>query len=303
MGLLGRKKHSQRPSDSSSNSTQDFLNSKDSARLGTNRLVNGVLDISIPLQLLECPSEKPRCLCAIFYNAVLIEMRDMFRMLHAMCEKAKQETFQMEDVTTFYLWFEGFFGILTSVFDAEEDVLYSWVETAGAQKLNIPLAPNRRKTKKQRAKDLCWDIFDLKMQFETKNDRGTGSLGLLKEICNESQQLANRVLMYFQAGQEELSDILASYFGSEEQNLMESTFMGNLRATEPGKFTICAFARGFVDADERNSFLEESLRANKASKGAVTKQMRKYRKQHTEHVDTIADDGSNIARSNSYEGP
>lgn len=248
----------------------------------------------MPLKLVETMTDEPPHLSVLFYNAILIELRDMFRMLHAMVEKAKKDTLQVEDVTIYYEWFEGFFGILTSSFDTEEDVLFAWLEKEGTPTLGTALAPRRRETKKQRTKDLCWDIFDLKMQFEKKPQRSPGLVDLLKEICNESQQLSTRVLTYFQAGKDDLADVIDSSFSFNERRIIESSFMDNLRATEPGKFVICAVSRGFVDADQKTSFLEDTLRVGKVGRGTVNKQMRKFKKNHTDLADKLALDSLNF---------
>lgn len=255
---------------------------------GCSDLLDMVKDTSTPLRILEPPADEPLQLSSLFYNAMAIELRDMFRMLRGLDDRASRNALQMENITVFYEWFEGFFGILSCMFDSEEDVVFSWIEKIGAIQLEHGLGPSRRRAKKQRTKDLCWDLFDLKTHFDRKIERRTDMRDLVHELMDEAQQLATRIMTYLHSSKDNLPMVLEANFSFDERCMIEMSLMKTLRASEPGKLTICALSRGFVDVEQKNGFLEECLRAGKAAKATVPKQIRKFRKMHADIVDKLA---------------
>lgn len=189
----------------------------------------------------------------------------------------------------FYDWFEGFYAIVTCIFDSEEDVLFSWLEKVGAMKMEDSLAPKRRKKKKARTRDLCWDILELKMHFENRTANASPNLTrLILEMTDEAEQLASRLLMYVQTLVDELPALLDHKFGFDERRMIEDAVIGNFRASEPGKFVVCAYARGIVDDEKRDGFLEESFRATKPTRSTVHKHTKKFKKKHTDLADELA---------------
>lgn len=243
---------------------------------------------TITLRLSIERSEKCLRLPSYFYNALLIELRDMFRMLDGMTCLSEQSRIQVEHLTSFYEWFEGFFGMVTSLFDTEEDILFSWVEKIGSAKLKNGLSPKRRKTKKQRVKELCFDIFDLKIQFSRSCERFINIGDLLKELLEEAEHLSLRILSYISLCRVQVTTVIQHGFNEDEKSSIDASFLGNLKASGPGKFLICAVARGIAIEANRISFLEDAFKAGKITKSSILSYERKYRKNHSELVEKLA---------------
>lgn len=261
---------------------------EDGARRSRAELLSMIADTKSPLDLTDFPDDSDCRLGLLCFNGIAVELRDLFRILEGLQHRARMQELLTEHISSFYEWFEGFFGIITCIFDTEEDVLFSWIEKVGALAMENSLAPKRRKTKKERTKDLCWDILELKMQFEKKASRKVSLTDLIREMTDEAEQLGSRILMYIQTLVDELPDLLNQNFGFDERRLIEAGVMRNFRATEPGKFVICAYSRGIVDSDKRNGFLEESFQSLKSTKSTVPKQMKRFRKKHTDLADLLA---------------
>lgn len=261
---------------------------EDTDRRSRTKLLTVVLNPSVPLEMRDIGSDFCSRAGLMLLNGVAIELRDMFRILEGLERKAEAGTLVMDDLALFYNWFEGFYGIITCIYDTEEDVLFSWLEKVGAIKMENALAPKRRKTKKERTKDLCWDILELKMQFQKKADTRVSLEDLVFEMSDEAEQLATRVLMYVQTLVEGLPELIENNFGPEERSMIESAMMGNLRASEAGKFVICAYSRGILDPVAQEAFLDTSLRAGKSNKNVGMKLYKKYTKRHVALVDKLA---------------
>lgn len=251
-------------------------------------LLNMIADTDRPLELTDFVDDSESRLGLLCFNGIAVELRDLFRILEGLHHRAKMRELLVEHISTFYEWFEGFYGIVTCIFDTEEDVLFSWLEKVGALTMENSLAPKRRKTKKERTKDLCWDILELKMQFEKKASRRDSLTDLVLEMKDEAEQLGSRILMYMQTLVDELPDLLNQNFGFDERTMIEGAVIGNFRASEPGKFVICSYARGIVDTEKRSGFLEESFRIAKSSRNTVPKYMRRFKKKHTDLADSLA---------------
>lgn len=251
-------------------------------------LLGMIMHTQRPLELTDLLDNQSR-LAVLCFNAIAIELRDLFRILEGLFHRSEAGQLDVGHVYTFYDWFEGFYGIVTCIYDAEEDVLFSWLERVGAMKMENSLAPKRRKKKKERAKDLCWDILELKMHFEKRTASASPKLTrLILEMTDEAEQLASRILMYVQTLVDELPALLDEKLGFDERRMMEDAVIGNFRASDPGKFVICAYARGIIDEEKRNGFLEESLRTAKSAKSTVHKHTKKFKKKHTDLADELA---------------
>lgn len=251
-------------------------------------LLSMISDTGSPLNLTDFPDDCEFRLGLLCFNGIAVELRDLFRILEGLQHLARADKLTMKHISTFYEWFEGFFGIVMCIFDTEEDVLFSWIEKVAALAVENSLAAKRRKTKKERTKDLCWDILELKMQFENTAD-GKVSLGnLIREMKDEVEQLGSRILMYVQTVVEELPDLLNQNFGFDERRVIEAAVIQNFRATQQGAFVICAYSRGIVDPDKRNGFLEESFRTGKSPKHTVHRHLRKFRASHIDLANKLA---------------
>lgn len=251
-------------------------------------LLNMIADTDRPLELTDFFDDSESRLGLLCFNGIAVELRDLFRILEGLHQRAKMRVLLVEHISTFYEWFEGFYGIVSCIFDTEEDVLFSWLEKVGALTMENSLAPKRRKTKKERTKDLCWDILELKMQFEKKASGKVCLTDLVLEMKDEAEQLGSRILMYMQTLVDELPYLLNKNFGFDERTMIEGAVIGNFRASEPGLFVICAYSRGIVDAEKRSGFLEESFRIVKSSKSTVLKHERRFKKKHTDLADSLA---------------
>lgn len=255
-------------------------------------LLSMITNTKRPLELTELEDNQTQ-IAVLCFNAINIELRDMFRILEGLYFRSRNEELKNEDIYKFYDWFEGFYGIITSIFDNEEDVLFAWLEKVGAIRMENALTPKRRKKKKERTRDLCWDILELKIHFEKRNGRPSMNgirakqqlPSLVLEMTDEAEQLASRVLMYFQTLVDELPSLLEDNFSFDERRLIEENVIGNFRASEFGKYTICAYANGIVDEEKKAGFLEESL---KGSKVPIQKHMKRFKKKHTDLVDDLS---------------
>lgn len=246
--------------------------------------------IKNPMALLQLNKEdvgKGVRLPTYFYNALIVEIRDMFRMLHGMEQLSDESRLEVNHVTIFYEWFEGFFGMITCLFDTEEDILFSWVEKICSTKMKSGLSSKRRKTKKQRMKDLCFDIFDLKIQF-SRSQRHIDLGDFLKELLEEVEHLALRVLSYVTLCKNQVPSIIRSSFNDDEACMVDTSFFGNLRASDPGKFLICAFARCIPAEADKCAFLEEAFKPGKITKRSGQSYDRKYHKQHCSLAEGLA---------------
>lgn len=251
-------------------------------------LVSMIAETCTPLRLVDLPDDSECRLGVLCFNAIAVELRDLFRILEGLHFLARKDELLPEHISTFYLWFEGFFGIITTIFDNEEDVLFPWIEKVAALEMENALAPKRRKTKKDRTRDMCWDILELKMQFESKVTRKISLTDLVWEMRDEAEQLCSRILMYVQALVEGLPLLVNENFGFDESRMVEASVITHFRASEEGTFVICAYAKGIADCDKRNSFLVESFQTQKSSKNGVPKQTKKFQKRHADLADSLA---------------
>lgn len=283
---LSQTEHMQRQS-SGSLATNGGVNFDRRSRA---RFVQMITNTELPLELPATTDDSRSRLALLCFNGISVELRDLFRILEGLHDRATKQTLAIEHIFSFYDWFEGFYGIITSIFDTEEDVLFTWLEKVGALKMENALAPKRRRTKKERTKNLCWDILELKMQFEKKADRNgkVNLINLVLEMRDEAEQLTSRVLMYMQTLLDELPDLLNQNFGFDERRLIEEAVINNFRATEPGKFVIMAYSRGILDYEKRNGFLEESLKCSKSTKNTVSKQLKRFEKRHLQLAEDLA---------------
>lgn len=266
--------------------SDDDLNTK--SFVGETTVLGVVGNPAIPLRLFNSRPDRCSRLPTYFYNALLIEIRDMFRMLDGMASLSEKSSLHAEHLTNFYEWFEGFFGMMTSLFDTEEDLLFSWIEKIGSAKMKNGLSPKRRKTKKQRVKELCFDIFDLKIQFSRSSERFINIDELLKELSEEAEHLALRVISYISLCRNQVTALIQSGFNDDEKRMLDATFLGNLRASGPGKFLICAMAKGIPRDADKALFLEDAFKAGKMSKSPISSYERKYRKNHQELAEKLA---------------
>lgn len=256
-------------------------------------LLDMVINPSTPIRLMNIPSDEPLQLPSLFYNGITLELCDLFRLIRGLRHKERSKSLKQEDISNFYEWFEIFFGILTCLFDMEEDLLYSPLES---QIEHHALLQHRRTLKKQRSKDFCWDIIHLKST--------SSKAFLIEHLEEDAQLLAARIISYLVQSAMHLPPIMQSILSFDEQCLLQRNVMTNLRASEPGKMLICAVARSFMDPAQKNSFLDECLRHNggvsgncasgsvplRTPKAAVTKQIRKFRKAHVDIVNKLAID-------------
>jgi hypothetical protein len=250
------------------------------------RLLQHVADLSAPLRLLPIGGDFASRASALTYNAIYMEVRDMFRIIDGLIVKASENALVIEDIYSFYCWFEGFHGIVTSIFDVQEDILFSWLERVGAIKMENALAPKRRKTKQERTKEACWDILELKIQFQRKSDRKVSMDELVLEMSDEAQHLASRVLAYIAAIDDELPSLIAKQFDVTECSLIEAAVYNNLRSSEQGNFALAAYARGILDGHEREQFLNTALGNQKKKITDIRLPGQKlYRKFQSKHVD------------------
>lgn len=260
----------------------DKSNSKSVA--GETNVLGVVSNPTVPLRLFNGRLEKCLRLPTFFYNALLIEIRDMFRMLDGMARLSEQSGLYVEHLTSFYEWFEGFFGMVTSLFDTEEDILFSWIEKIASGKMKNGLSPKRRKTKKQRVKELCFDIFDLKIQFSRSSERFICVNDFLKELSEEAGHLALRIISYVSLCRVQVTMIIHGGFNEDEKTLIDTSFLGNLKASGPGKFLLCAIARSIPHEADKAFFFEEAF------KGKASAYERKFRKSHSDLVEKLAVD-------------
>jgi hypothetical protein len=221
-----------------------------------------------------------------------MEVRDMFRVIDGLLVKASEKALGIEDIYSFYGWFEGFHGIVTSIFDVQEDILFSRLERVGAIKNENALAPKRRKTKQERTKEACWDILELKIQFQRKSDRKVSMDELVLEMSDEAQHLASRVLAYVAAIEDELPSLIAKHFDKTECSLIEVAVYNNRRSSEQGSLVLAAYARGILDGHEREQFLNIALGNLKKKVTDIrlpgTKLYRKFQSKHIDLADKLA---------------
>lgn len=69
-------------------------------------------------------SKSPSCLFplrdievagCLFYLTLCLEMRIIFRILEGLLLRLSSKTITSQDLVAFYTWFEGFFGVVTSI--------------------------------------------------------------------------------------------------------------------------------------------------------------------------------------------
>lgn len=300
MGLLGKKKRQTQSCLLSSSSDEEERNGFSVlVCYDCPHLVKLVKNTQAPLRIIKPTSEPLRRFPFLFYNAISIELRDVFRMLRGMNVRVEKGILQASDINTFYEWFEGFFGVLTTIFDVQEDVIFSQLEGKGYRKMEEAIGLQRRKTKEQRTRDLCWDIFDLKMEFDSNGTPKQSLAHLLQEIMDEVEQLTMRVMTYFQVCARELPMVLEASMTSDERTTLEASLMESLKVTEPGKFVLCAISRGIMQSTQQYSFMNASFRGGGPFKSGQQKQARKYQKMHSDLVNKLAIDDLHI--ENSFE--
>ncbi|CAN8062536.1 unnamed protein product [Agarophyton chilense] len=262
-----------------------FDSNDESSRPSRAQLFQMICNMEKPLRLKDPLSVDHCSLLQLSFNAFAVEFRDMFRMIEGLLHHAHERSIEMDHLSVFYDWFEGFFGIITSVFDNEENVFFPRIESAGFLTLQNSFSAKRRQTKKDRATQICWDILELKLHFDMKVDRKRSLFDLVYELRDEAEHLTARVMVYLQCEVDELFGILKIKFNSLEIRNIEDTILRSYRSTEAGHFVLCAMARGIPDAGLRNGFLEENFR----SSGQKTpKQLRKFRKRHSDLVEKLA---------------
>lgn len=287
MGLLDLFKPNFFSSDNGLTLVQALNSEDDSSKSSRARLFNMVSNLEVPLRLQDPSSEVNKYLFQLYFNALAVEFRDMFRIIEGLLHHAHEGSLQGEHLAVFYEWFEGFFGILTLLFDTEENVFFPWIESTGCFKIENSFGPKRRLKKKDRAKELCWDILELRGAFDMKTDRKAGLFNLVYELRDEAEHLSARVMGYSQSALDELPFVLESKFNSDERRHIDMTVVHSYRSSEEGQFVLCAMSRGIPDSAMRNGFLEENFRSSH-QKGGVPKQLRKFRRKHTDLVDKIA---------------
>lgn len=257
-----------------------------------------------PLVLTTTESDYGNRLSALPYNALCIEIRDLFRLMEGLVWRAEDETLTSADIAIFYQWFEGFYGIVTSIFEVMEDVVFSWLESIGALSMDISLAPKRRSTKATRTKDICWDILELKLQLQ-KTAGKTGGIGskvdktsledVVFELATEVEHLSMRILSYAATLKDQLPPLVTENFESAERQLMETSLYRNMKASKPGKFALAAFTRAIDSSEARTEFLHEVFVAGSKKKAnAGLREYQKFFKMHVNVVDEIALTVSNI---------
>lgn len=335
MGLLGKKKVVRRFSFSSSSDEAEESPKCDLVPYDCAHFVKLVRNVSTLLPLPKPSVEPLSRFASFFYHAMAIELRDMFRFLRGLSDRGSKGTLKAADVTTFYEWFEGFFGILTTIFDTQEDAIFSEVERNGGYSVQQPDDRNnsngtgietdiaddngktndiggnssnhdylvykafglsRRKIKEQRARDICWDIFDIKMKYDQRGATDNETIKyLVEEIACEAELLSARVLMYFQTCRCELPPYLHSALTRDERTTIEEQLIQSLTASQPGKFVLSAIARGIPRTTKSSSILTQktSFKRGTVDTGlqqALLKRTRKFGKLHADLVDKFAVD-------------
>lgn len=257
-------------------------------------LQNAVNAVKEPLVLVSTERDRGRRLSALPYNALCLEMRDLFRILEGLVSRVNNRTITSQDLVIFYDWFEGFFGILTSILEVMEDILFSWLEKVGAHTLDKSLAPKRRSTKATRTKEICWDILELKVQLQ-KSGAGKSAkkstLGdIVFELETEVMHLSMRILSYATTIKGQIPMLVSDNFESAECAMMEMAMYRNLKASKPGKFVLAAFTRTMETPDERFAFLHAVFVADghKNKKGAGLKAYKKFLRMHVNLADELA---------------
>jgi hypothetical protein len=254
---------------------------------GSRRLLIEVADLSIPLALRPTSGGFETRASTLTYNAICMEVRDMFRIIEGLVRTAAKNTLEIEDIYSFYEWFEGFHAIATTIFDVQEDVLFSWLEKIGAIEMENALAPKRRKTKQERTKDACWDILELKIQFQKQSDRKFSMEDLVLEMSDEVHHLASRILAYIATVEEELPPLISKHFDKDESAIIEGAVYSNLKSSDQGSFVLAAYARGIMDPHEREQFLVSAFLGGKKKKATEIRQpgVKHCRRFQSNHVD------------------
>lgn len=250
----------------------------------TNKLYM-IASIQEPLVLQKTDGDFSLRVASLPHNALCIELRDMYRIIGGLADQGTHGTLTLGKVAMFYEWFEGFFGIMSTLFEVLEDVVFSWVEKVGSVRLSPQLAPNRRQKKQDRTKDLCWDILALKVELQkyahkkTKDD----ARPLVYEIADEMELLAMRILAFVHLLVKELPQLVAENFELTERGMIEDAMMRNLRASNPGKFVIGALTRGLEGAQSRSEFLAKTFGNSKQVKSKSG--LKEYKRYHQRHCD------------------
>jgi hypothetical protein len=260
---------------------------------GSRRLLMEVADLSVPLALRSTTGGFETRASTLTYNAICMEVRDMFRIVEGLVRKAAKNTLEIDDIYSFYEWFEGFHAIATTIFDVQEDVLFSWLEKVGAIEMENALAPKRRKTKQERTKDACWDILELKMQFQKQSDRKFSMEDLVLEMSDEVHHLASRILAYIATVEEELPPLISTHFDKDESAIIEGAVYGNLKSSDQGSFVLAAYARGIIDPHEREQFLANAFSGGKKKKATEIRQpgakhCRRFQSNHVDIAEKLA---------------
>lgn len=262
-----------------------------SRRAASHELWCKVSDVLVPLVLLPTGDDFRQRASALSYNALVVELRDLYRMLDGMAAKSEQGQLVIKDVTIFYEWFEGFFGIVTSLYETLDDVMFPWLEKIATLSLAKSLSPKRRNAKQARTKDVCWDILELKMMMQNSADKKRSKAelsALVHEVAGEVDVMALRILAFVSALQDEVPTMLTTHFQQDELDIMEETLIQNLRASNPGKFVLCAFTRALECADARAAYLDRVFPPKKGKKNSGLKQYKRFYSRHVDLVDVLA---------------
>jgi hypothetical protein len=260
-------------------------------------LLAAVSDVSAPLALRTTESGFMACVSDLPYNAICIELRDLYRILQGLEAKAHTGLLTIEDVTWFYEWFKGFCGIVTCVFEVEEDIVFSWLENVGAIRLENSLAQKRRKTKQNRVRDVCLDILELNLSLQKKATSKVSLVDLVYELADEVDLLASRLLMYVHSVDAQLPSLMSCHFERTEREMIERAMIRNLKASQQGKFVLSSFARGISSPASRESFLEASFGGPKAERNAGVKTYRKFFKMHVDIANRLSNSPSALNAS------
>lgn len=251
------------------------------------RLLNNVMNTTAPLLIAESPPGQEPSPGVLFYNAVVIELRDMFRMIAGLRVRGKNGTLKLHHVHAFYGWFDKFFEIIMTLFSAEDDFLFAYLQSIGSFMAVYSCSSKRRETKKERVKELCFDILELKLRFDQRAERNESLLEVTVELDEEGQQLAMRLTQYSCCVKEEMLRGVRKVCSEDECGTLFSGLMESLRKSDAGRFAIFAMSRGFVDKEQKKSLLRNT-KEGWFKGGAAEWGMRKYKRMHQEVVEDLA---------------
>lgn len=189
-----------------------------------------------------------------FYNAVMIECEDLTKAIRAIRLLAINGSLEIEKINTFYDWFEGFFAILTALFNVEENLVCAYLQRVGLFLPVFAYTRKRRNVKKVRAKDLCYDILELKIRLDEHPDSNRSYDEFTFELSDEAHHLLHRISHYAWWMREELNRGVRETCSKDETAMIFNASMESLRKTDGGKLTICAMTRAIKTGEERKKF-------------------------------------------------